>query len=277
MRRFGTVHPARRVAIAALTLVATGLAVTAAAQFRGFGRFAFRVPPNPPYDGAFQYCRAMYQPNPQGDGGGWTTDYPQADENLPYRFSELTKASVSRDARGRYNHAIVGLGDDALYRCPIIIMQEVGALFLDSEDAAHLHDYLVKGGFLWVDDFWGERAWYIWETQIRKALPTSEFPMIDVPLGHPIFHMLYDVKGVAQIPAIGVWESTGQTSERVDSQVPHARIILDQQGHVLVLITHNTDYSDAFEREGESRAYFERFAGLGYAFGINALLYALSH
>jgi len=265
------------VAVAALILVATGLAATAAAQFRGFGRFAFRVPPNPPYDGAFQYCRAMYQPNPQGDGGGWTTDYPQADENLPYRFSELTKAPVSRDARGRYNHAIVSLDDDALYRCPVIIMQEVGALFLDSEDAAHLHDYLVKGGFLWVDDFWGERAWYIWETQIRKALPTSDFPMIDVPLGHPIFHMLYDVKGVAQIPAIGVWESTGQTSERVDSQVPHARIILDQQGHVLVLITHNTDYSDAFEREGESRAYFERFAGLGYAFGINALLYALSH
>ena len=135
-------------------------------------------------------------------------------------------------------------------------MQEVGALYLDSEDAAHLHDYLVKGGFLWVDDFWGERAWYIWETEIRKALPSSEFPMIDIPLGHPIFHMLYDVKGVAQIPAIGLWENTGQTSERVDSQVPHARIILDQQGHVLVLITHNTDYSDAFEREGESRVVF---------------------
>ena len=92
MRRFGTARPARRVAIAALILAATGLAATAAAQFRGFGRFAFRVPPNPPYDGAFQYCRAMYQPHPQGDGGGWTTDYPQADENLPYRFSELTKA-----------------------------------------------------------------------------------------------------------------------------------------------------------------------------------------
>jgi hypothetical protein len=156
-------------------------------------------------------------------------------------------------------------------------MQEVGSLYLDSEDAAHLHDYLVKGGFLWVDDFWGEYAWHIWESEIRKALPAGEFPMVDIPLGHPIFHMLYDVKGVAQIPAIGVWEGSGQTSERADSQVPHARIILDPQGHVLVLITHNTDYSDAFEREGESRAYFERFAGLGYAFGINALLYAMTH
>ena len=276
MCRFGSFLPPRRgVAIAVLISAAIALAATVAAQ--RFGRSAYRLPPNPPYDGAFQYCRAMYQPNPRGDGGSWTTDYPQADENLPYRFSELTKAPVSRDAHGRYNHAIVSLIEDDLYRCPIIVMQEVGRLYLDSDDAVHLREYLIKGGFLWVDDFWGEYAWSVFDTEIRKALPPSEFPMIDIPQAHPIFHMLYDVKGVAQIPSIGVWLGTGQTSERFDSQVPHARVILDQQGHVLVLITHNTDYSDAFEREGENRAYFERFAGVGYAFGINALLYAMTH
>jgi hypothetical protein len=189
----------------------------------------------------------------------------------------LTKAPVSRDARGNYNHAIVAIGDEAFYRCPIVIMQEVGSLYLDDDDAAHLRNYLVKGGFLWVDDFWGEYAWRIWETEIRKALPSGEFAMIDLPSTHPLFHILYDVKGVAQIPSIGVWLSTGRTSERFDSQVPHARAILGRDERILVLITHNTDYSDAFEREGENRAYFERFAGVGYAFGINALLYALSH
>jgi hypothetical protein len=258
----------------AALLLCLVLATSVAAQFRGR---RFRLPPNPPYDGAFQYCRGMYQPHPQGDGGGWTTDYPQADENLPFRFAELTKASVSRNSRGDYNHAIVGLTDEALFRCPIVIMQEVGTLYLDDEDAAGLRTYLVKGGFLWVDDFWGEYAWRIFETEIRKALPAGPFPMIDLPIEHPIFHMLYDVKGVAQIPSINVWLGTGQTSERRDSQTPHARAILDEKGHVLVLITHNTDYSDAFEREGESRNYFETFAGVGYAFGINALLYALSH
>ena len=102
--------------------------------------------------------------------------------------------------------------------------------------------------------------------------------MIDLDVAHPLFHVLYDVKGVAQIPSIGFWLGTGgRTSERVDSQVPHARAILDTTGHMVVLITHNTDYSDAFEREGENRAYFETFAGPGYAFGINALLYALTH
>ena len=259
-------------------LAAFSIAATTFAQRRGFGPFGYgRIPENPPYDGAFQYCRGVYQFHPRGDGGGWMTDYPQADVNLPYRFSELTKAPVSRDARGNYNHVIVSLTDAALYRCPILIMQEVGSLYLDEEDAAGLRDYLVKGGFLWVDDFWGEYAWSIFESQIRKALPPGEFQLIDLPKTHPLFHTLYDVDGVAQIPSIGVWLGTGQTSERVDSQVPHARAILDEKGHILVLITHNTDYSDAFEREGESRAYFDRFAGLGYAFGINALVYAMSH
>jgi hypothetical protein len=258
-------------------IVIAGLTVAAAAQRGGFGRFGFRIPSNPPYDGAFRFCRAVRQQHPQGDGGSWLTDYPQQDENLPYRFSELTKAAVSRDAHGNYNHAIVRLDDDELYRCPYIQMQEVGSLFLDEDDAAHLRDYLVKGGFLWCDDFWGEYAWRIFEVEIRKALPASQFPMIDLPQGHPIFHMLYDVKGVAQIPSINVWLGTHQTSERVDSQVPHARAILDERGHILVLVTHNTDYGDAFEREGESREYFEKFAGVGYAFGINTLLYAMSH
>jgi len=197
-----------------LAIVAVSLAATALAQRgggRGFFGFRMRFPPNPPYDGAFQYCRGIYQRHPQGDGGGWTTDYPQADQNLPYRFSELTTASVSRDIHGNSNHAIVGLTDEALYRCPIVIMQEVGSIYLDEADAAGLRNYLEKGGFLWVDDFWGEYAWHIWETEIRKALPAGQFPMIDLDESHPMFHVLYDVKGVAQIPSIGYWLSTGRT------------------------------------------------------------------
>ena len=268
----------RRKTVALALLFAVALAATAAAQRGRFGggRFGFRLPPNPPYDGAFQYCRAMYRPHPQGDGGSWMTDYPQADTNLSYRFSELTKTSVSRDARGNYNHTIVSLTDDELYRCGFIMMQEVGTLYLDPNDAAGLRDYLLKGGFLWVDDFWGEYAWRIFETEIHKALP--EYPILDLPRAHPLFHMLYQVDSVTQIPGIGTWLRSRQTSERgADSAVPHARAIFDEKGHLLVLITHNTDYSDAFEREGENRAYFDRFAGLGYAFGINALLYSMIH
>jgi hypothetical protein len=98
-------------------------------------------------------------------------------------------------------------------------------------------------------------------------------------VGHPLFHTLDQVNAVPQIPSIGFWLGTGgQTSERgVDSAIPHARAISDAYANVMVLMTHNTDFGDAFEREGDSRLYFDHFAGVGYAFGINALVYAMSH
>jgi hypothetical protein len=91
--------------------------------------------------------------------------------------------------------------------------------------------------------------------------------------------MLYDVKAIPQIPSIDFWFGTGgQTSERgPDSRTPHARAFFNEHGDMMVLATHNTDLGDAFEREGDNRTYFDHFAGVGYAFGINALLYAMTH
>ena len=253
------------------------LAVTAAAQFRRGGRFG-RPEANAPYDGAFRFCRLMFRQNPYGDGDGWSVDYPRADVNFSYRLSELTATSVSRDAHGNYNHAVFQLTDDELYRCPFVMMTEPGGSFFDETEAARLHDYLLKGGFLWADDFWGERAWANWADQIGKALPSAQYPIIDLPLSHSMFHMLYKVDEVPQIPSINFWFRSRQTSERgSDSRVPHARVILDEHGNIMVLSTHNTDFGDAFEREGENRDFFNHFAGVGYAFGINALLYAMSH
>jgi len=239
----------------------------------------FRLPPNPPYDGAFRFCRIMFRQNPYGDGNGWSVDYPRADINLTYRLSELTSTLVSRDAEGHYNHVLLRMTDSELFRCPFIMMTEPGGAYFDNEEASALHDYLLKGGFLWADDFWGEVAWDAWEGQLRKAMPASEFPIIDLPLEHPMFHMLYQVDSVPQIPAIDFWFGTGgRTSERgAESAVAHARALLDERGRILVLMTHNTDFGDAFEREVDNRAYFDRFAGVGYAFGIDALLYAMTH
>jgi len=270
----------RRRYVALVLLVVVGVAATAAAQRRrgGFGGGGFAVRQvNPPYDGAFQFCRIMFRQNPNGDGNGWSVDYPRADINFTYRLSELTSTSVSKDSHGDYNHLVFQLTDPELFKCPFIMMTEPGALYMDAQEAANLRDYLLRGGFLWADDFWGEYAWTVWEHEIAKALP--EYRSIDIPLSHPFFHMLYQVNEVPQIPSIGSWFGLGSgTSERgADSAVPHARGIFDEHGNLMVLSTHNTDFGDAFEREGENRAYFERFAGVGYAFGINALLYAMTH
>ena len=115
--------------------------------------------------------------------------------------------------------------------------------------------------------------------QIRKALPANEFPIFDLPLEHPLFRTQFEVTSVPQIPNIGFFSGTGGgTSERgSDSAVPHARGINDKRGRLIVLMTHNTDFGDSWEREGDSPEYFVAVGPRGYAFGINAVLYALTH
>jgi hypothetical protein len=273
----------RRVAVA--LIVAASLATSAGAQFqqrRGGGRFGrgMGAIENPNYDGAFMFCRIMFRNASNGDGAGWSVDWPRADENLSFRLSELTRTSVSKRGDGEWNHVTIPLTDtERLSHCPFIMMTEPGGTYFDEAEAAGLRTYLQKGGFLWADDFWGDYAFEHWMNELRKALPSSDYPLTDVPLEHPLFHVLYDVKAIPQIPSINFWYGTGgRTSERgQDSATPHVRAISDREGRILVVMTHNTDFGDAFEREGDSREYFEAFAGAGYAFGVNTLLYAMTH
>lgn len=230
------------------------------------------------YDGAFHFCRVAFRRLPGGDGGGWGTDYPDADRNLSIRLSELTKTTVSFDSRGAPNHLVVQLTAPELYRCPVLFMYEVGNFFIDDAEVTALRNYLLKGGFLWVDDFWGTRAWNNWESQIRKVFPSGTHPIVEVPLDHPIFNQFRKVSSVPQIPAVDFWLGTGGTSERgPDSRVPHIRAISDERGRIMVLMSYNTDFGDSYERESVSHDYFLTFSVQGYAFGINAIIYAMTH
>jgi hypothetical protein len=267
--------------VAAATVALLLAASVAGAQFRRGGFFGRqpRLATVDDYDGTFQFCRVVFRADRSGDGGGWNVDWPRADENLSIRLSELTKTSVGMDQDGTPRHLLIRLTDPMLFRCPFIMMTEVGSAYLDDEEAAHLREYLLKGGFLWADDFWGEYAWAFWERQIRKVLPAGPYPIVDLGLDHPLFHTLMAVDKVPQIPSINFWGGPGgPTSERgADSAVPHVRAINDDHGRIMVLITHNTDFGDSFEREGDSRQYFLQFSVQGYAFGVDALLYGMTH
>jgi hypothetical protein len=232
------------------------------------------------FDGAFQFCRAFFRGVRGGDGGGWSTDYPDADLNLSTRLGELTKTPISKNRlSGEPNHLIVEITNPMLFRCPMIMMFEVGNLYLDEKEAELLRAYLLKGGFLWVDDFWGGYAWDIWESQIRKVLPSGSYPIEDIPLDDVFFRQVFPVLKIPQIPSINYWlGSGGDTSERgIDSRPPHIRGIRDEHGRVMVLMTHNTDFGDSCAREGVSNAYFLAFSVEGYAFGVNALIYSMTH
>jgi len=279
-------HPVLRRVVSAFAIAAIlATASTALAQRRrggrgfGFGYAAPRMATPESFDGAFNFCRIMYSGSNDGDGGNWSVDWPRADINLSIRLAELTRARISRDSSGEPNNLVLRLTDDLLFQCPFIMMTEVGNTYLSPEEATRLRQYLLKGGFLWADDFWGTWAWEVWAREIGKVLPPSEYQIVDLPLTHPIFHQQFEVKRVIQIPSIGAWMGMGGgTSERgADSAEPHARAIFDKHGRMMVFITHNTDFGDAFEREGDDPSYFYTFSVEGYAMGVNVLLYALTH
>jgi hypothetical protein len=266
-----------------ICLGAAGFAVASAQAPWGFreGRVAPRFAPTAMPDGNFTFCRLMYERvRTEAMGMGWVTDYPYAEINLMTRLSELTKTPISRDGRGQPNHWVVRLTDPALFNCPFTMASDVGTIGLTPEERDGLRQYLLKGGFLWVDDFWGTAAWEQWSAEIGRVLPPSEYPIEDVPCSDPVFRTQMTVEAVPQITNIQFWRSVGgsTTSERgEDSKDAHFRVIRDRNGRIMVAMTHNTDVADSWEREGEEIAYFRQFSPSGYAFGINVVLHAMTH
>ena len=215
-------------AVVLLLLVAAGATAQRGGGRRGGGFMnqRFHLATLDDFDGSFQFCRVMFRRSSRGDGSGWNADFPRADQNLSIRLSELTKTLVGMNDDESPKHVLITLQDPAvLSRCPFIMMTEVGSLALDEGETAALRDYLLKGGFLWADDFWGEYAWDHFEDQMHKVLPSGSHPIVDLPIEHPIFHSQMSVTTFPQIPSINFWGGPGgPTSERGrDSAIPHAR------------------------------------------------------
>jgi hypothetical protein len=205
-------------------------------------------------DRAFSFCRVLYQSvRDEALGHGRNTDYPDSDANFMIRLSELTTADISRDGDGSPKHVVVTLTDDALFSYPFIFMSDVGTAGFTEPEAERLREYLLRGGILYVDDFWGDAAWDHWSEEIGRVLPPDRYPILDIPLGHPIFQTFFTVRHVPQVPSIQFWRRSGGvgTSERgSESEDVHFRGIFDERGRLMVIMTHNTDIADGWEREG---------------------------
>jgi hypothetical protein len=275
----------KRVVVAAVAVVLIA-ATTALAQRgwgRGYGRGEGGIPPRfaqpSDFDGGFQFCRLMYrQARSHQRGLGWGTDYPDAEINFSIRLSEITKTPVSRGPGNQPNHFVVQPTDDALFQCPFIIMSDPGSAGFSEQDVAALRSYLLKGGFLWADDFWGPWAWDDFAREIGQVLPPAQYPIQELTPDHPIFKTMFTVSRVPQVPSWQYWSGSGDTSEMgAYSATAHMAAISDARGRVMVLMTHNTDISDAWEREGQNPEYFLSFSPEGYAIGLNIALYAMMH
>jgi hypothetical protein len=174
---------------------------------------------------------------------------------------------------------VLELTDPQLVNYPFIYLIEPGRLVFDEAEVEALRGYLLNGGFLMVDDFWGEDEWYNFYNEIKRVFPDRE--PVELPLSHPIFHAVFDLKEKPQIPAINValaGRSQGITWERPDAQEVHYKGIFDDKGRMMVIICHNTDLGDGWEREGENEWYFHEFSEKkAYPLGINIVFYAMTH
>jgi hypothetical protein len=263
-------------AVAAL-LTASIVFAQRGGRFRGGSERPAQFATLKDFDGGFQFCRLVFRESPNGDGAGWNVDWPRADINLSTRLSELTRTPVSMD--GEFPATLLlNPGMPEISHCPFIMMTEPGAAFFTPEEATNLRNYLLRGGFLWADDFWGQYAWDWFENQIHQVLPSSTYPIVDLPRDHIIFHQAFDAEKVPQIPGIGYWDGGDRTWERPGTEHRNRfAAINDDRGRIMVLMTFNTDFGDSYERETESPLYFQKFSVPGYAFGINTIIYSLTH
>ena len=219
----------------------------------------------------FYFTRAAYS----GGGGGfrrgrrqsWATDYPKSDRQFLIVAERLTGLDMFMEEHPR------ALTDEHLNRFPFLYALEVGRMSLTPEEAAALREYLLRGGFLVIDDFWGTYEWEIFEYEMQKVLP--EYPIVDVPLEHEIFHTFYDIDEIIQVPNVGNGVGGWRTHER-DGYEPFVKGIFDEEGRLMVIINWNTDLGDAWEW-AEHPYYPLNYSTYAIQMGVNFIIYAMSH
>ncbi len=255
-----------------LALIFCSLAVFAfQAGFRQFPRLEDDPAPLPPdaYEKTeWAFARLMYPSGRYGRWyrGTWPTDYPKADRQFVQGVRRLTRIHV------RSTEQVVDLDSDEIFNWPWVYAVEVGHWSLTDPQCRKIREYLLRGGFLMVDDFHGTMEWEVFMESMSRIFPDR--PVVEIENKDAIFHVLYDLDERVQVPGIQYWYS-GRTYEK-DGMVPHWRGIYDDKGRVMVAICFNQDNGDAWEW-ADSPRYPEKWASQAYRMGINYIVYAMTH
>jgi hypothetical protein len=227
---------------------------------------------NPQFEkDVFTFVRVEYDSFRGGGrrGGGWLTDWPDSDLNFSYRLQQLTSLKVNPDP------ITLRLTDKKIFDYPFLYMIEPGRMWLEDAEVKALRKYLLNGGFLMVDDFWGEREWDNLYSEMKRVFPDRE-PQ-ELAIEHEIFHCVYDLNEKPQIPSINHYLA-GEKTERWDATEAHYKAIFDDKERMMVIICHNTDLGDGWEREGVDAGYFREYSEKwAYPLGINIVTYAMTH
>jgi len=251
-------------------------------EYPGIEYNDFPVPPDYQVPAEFAFARLMYPPY-QGQGGFgfggfsardwtegrsiWTQDYPRADRHFLKAVRRLTRI----DARSVEQPVNLDDGDD-VFNWPWLYAVQTGQWELTDKQAAKLRDYILRGGFFMVDDFWGPNQWKTFEASMNRVFP--EYLPLDLPNSSPIFHSVYDLDARFQVPGARYLE-TG-SMEKCQNCPAQWRAVNDKNGRILVAIAFNSDLGDSWEFADDPR-YAERFSALGMRIGVNYIMYAMTH
>ena len=221
-----------------------------------------------PYSKAeFHFVRMIYAPNGlHRFGQSWRQDWPVAEHHFLKGIQRLTRIDAA--AEGLYLSVL----EDEIFDYPWLYAVEVGGWYLDGIEAARLREYLLRGGFLVVDDFHGSREWEGFLDSMQRVFPDR--PIVEIPEADESLHVLYDLDQRVQIPSPYVLRM-GITYE-MDGITPHWRGIYDDDGRLMVAINFNMDLGDAWEH-ADWPYYPENLTALAYRFGINYIIYSMTH
>jgi hypothetical protein len=269
--------------VLACLLLGAAAAASAQQHFReypsiegGWSRDTGDLPPDPDRHAEFVVGLMFPQSHNRrllGTGGGdwhqggtaWTVDYPDADRTLARILDRLSTIDV------RLTEQPVNLDDDIdAYYWPFLISGLVGAWDLTDAQAAKLREYLLRGGFLLCDSFYGTPEWEGFIASIKRVFPDR--PIIELTDDHPIFHVVYDLPDRPRVPTL----QHLPRGYRYDGSVPHWRAILDDDNRVMVMITFNNDIADGWQHA--DKAYYpHEAANLALRLGVNFAVYTLTH
>jgi len=222
---------------------------------------------------SFTFVRIQYSVGRAGAlASPWLADYPAADVNFSARFQKETGLKSDHDGK------VMTLTNSELSRFPFIYISQGGRVGLSEAEVSSLRRYLTGGGFLMVDDFWGEKDWELLRAEMKRVFPDRE--PVELSIDHPVFHSYYDIREKPQVPSLPLFmrsQSKGVDWQPEDTRQVHYRGLSDDKGRLMAILCHNTDLGDGWERETENYLYNKEYSvKKAYPMGINIVVYALT-
>ncbi len=243
------------------------------------------LPPDYQEQSEWVQARLMYPNHPQARFGGrrfryggmldwreggtsWTQDYPRADRHFAAALRRLTRIHA------RSVEQPVNPDDtDDFYNWPWLVAGEMGDWKLTDAQAKTLREYLLRGGFIYMDDFWGPDEWERFDESMKVVFPDR--PIVEIDDRDAIFHTVYDLDDKYQV--LGQWAlHGGYMVQRAAGTVPHWRGIYDDKGRLMVAMTFNSDIGDSWEW-ADDPYYPEKYSALGIRLGVNYVVYSMTH